>query len=212
MIRPGNSDTHIRPDFHILAWPDRFVCAQDFAVETMIRILNTTTLKKDVLTQIETTLKEDFMHEISSQEGTSENPHQLLAHIFNNFDRKSEENYMKALTEKIPDDAERIQSYMFTFDDLAKLDNRSMQKIIAELDSNLLLLATKSAKDDLKELIFNNMSERAKKLLEEDLASMGGVRVKEIDEARSAVVKLAKQLEADGAIVLPSNDPDQVLV
>ena len=102
---------------------------------------------------------------------------------------------------------------MFTFEDLSKVDPTSIQTIIRAVDKDKLPLALKGASDTLKDLFFANMSERAAKIMKEDMASMGPVRLKEVEESQQYIVNVAKDLEARGEIVLSkgNNAEDQMI-
>ena len=139
--------------------------------------------------------------------------HELMAEIFNGLDRAVETRIMQSLEETAPDAAETIRSLMFTFEDLSKVDPTSIQTIIRAVDKDKLPLALKGATDALKDLFFSNMSERAAKIMKEDMASMGPVRLKEVEESQQYIVNVAKDLEGRGEIVLAkgNNAEDQMV-
>src|SRR5690606_6558244 len=124
--------------------------------------------------------------------------HELMAEIFNNLDRSVEGRIMGQLEQSAPDSAEKIRSLMFTFEDLGKLDGASIQTIIRAVDKEKLPIAVKGATDTLKDLFFGNMSERAAKIMKEDMGSMGPVRLKDVEEAQQNIVNVAKDLESRG--------------
>ena len=119
---------------------------------------------------------------------------------------------MSALEEQNRDAAERIKALMFTFEDLNKLDPQGVQTLLRSVDKDKLGLALKGASESMRELFFSNMSERAGKILKEDMESMGPVRLKDVDEAQMAMVTVAKDLAAQGEIVITESKGDEELV
>ena len=104
-----------------------------------------------------------------------------------------------------------IDSMMFTFDDLVRLDGQGVQVLIRNVPKEQLLLALKGASENLRDLFFKNMSERAGKMFKEDLANIGPVRLREVDEAQAAVVVMAKDLAAQGQITLQEGREDEMV-
>ncbi len=171
-----------------------------FALEVIHRMLRMEAIQKDVLDDVEKTLRTEFMANLSRTQ--RRDSHELMAEIFNGLDRAVETRIMQSLEETAPDAAEKIRSLMFTFEDLSKVDPTSIQTIIRAVDKDKLPLALKGATDALKDLFFSNMSERAAKIMKEDMASMGPVRLKEVEESQQYIVNVAKDLEGRGEIVL----------
>jgi flagellar motor switch protein FliG len=101
---------------------------------------------------------------------------------------------------------------MFTFEDLGKLDPTSVQTLLRKFDKDKLSLTLKGASQSMRELFFSNMSERAGKILREDMETMGPVRLRDVDEAQMAMVVLAKALAASGDIMITENKGDDELV
>jgi flagellar motor switch protein FliG len=120
------------------------------------------------------------------------------------MERVTEGRFMEQLEKSAPDAAEKIRSLMFTFEDLGKLDQTAIQTLIRAVDKDKLPVALKGAAETLRELFFTNMSERASKIMKEDMASMGPVRLKDVEEAQQYIVNVAKDLEARGEIVIAS--------
>ena len=113
----------------------------------------------------------------------------MMAEIFNNFDRQTESRFITALEERNRESAERIRALMFTFEDLAKLDPGSIQTLLRDVEKDKLGLALKGASDGLRDVFFSNMSERAGKIMREDMEAMGPVRLKDVDEAQMRMVQ-----------------------
>lgn len=179
-------------------------------MEVISRMLSMEAVKKDVMDGIEKTLRMEFMNNLAKRQ--SRDSHELLAEIFNNFDRTAESKFMGLLEEKNADAAERVRALMFTFEDLAKIDGNGIQAVLRGVDKDKLAVAMKGASETIKELFFGNMSERAAKILKEDMSSMGPVRIKDVDEAQTYIVGIAKDLAARGEIVIASDNADEQLI
>ena len=134
-----------------------------------------------------------------------------MAEIFNNFDRQTETRFMTSLEEANREAAERIKTLMFTFDDLVRLDAGSAQTLLRNVDKDKLGIALKGASESLRELFFSGMSERAGKLLKEEMQAMGPVRLRDVDEAQSLLVNLAKDLAAKGEIILSKSRDEELI-
>lgn len=171
-----------------------------FALEVIHRMLRMEAIQKDVLDDVEKTLRAEFMANLAKT--TRRDSHELMAEIFNSLDRSIEGRIMKSLEDTAPDAAEKIRSLMFTFEDLSSVDPSAIQTIIRAVDKDKLPVALKGATDTLKDLFFSNMSERAAKIMKEDIASMGPVRLKDVEESQQYIVNVAKDLEGRGEIVL----------
>jgi flagellar motor switch protein FliG len=128
--------------------------------------------------------------------------HEVMADIFNNFDRATETRFMKVLEERDKEASDRIRALMFTFEDLKKLDGGGIQALMRVIDKEKLAIALKGASDEIKTLFFGNMSERAAKILREDMEGKGPVRIKDVDEAQMVIVTTAKDLAAKGEITI----------
>jgi flagellar motor switch protein FliG len=171
-----------------------------FAMEVVMRMLRMETVQKEILEDVEKTLRTEFMSNLARTSRVD--PHDVMSEIFNNFDRNTESRFMSALEERNKDSAEKIRSLMFTFDDLGRLDPGGVQTLLRGVDKTKLAVALKGSTESMRELFFANMSERASKLLKEDMASMGPVRLKDVDESQMYMVTIAKELANKGEILL----------
>ncbi len=183
---------------------------EDFAAECMLRMLAMEPVQRDILEKIETTLRTEFMSNLART--SKRDSHELMADIFNNFDRQTETRFFTALENKDRESAERVRALMFVFEDLGKLDTGGVQTLLRAVDKGDLALALKGASDTLRQLFFSNMSERGGKLLKEDMAAMGPVRLKDVDAAQMRLVAMAKELAARGEIVLSDGKADDELI
>jgi flagellar motor switch protein FliG len=182
----------------------------EFAYEVMERILLMDNVSREVLDSVEATLRNEFMKNLAAR--NKRDTHELLAEIFNNFDRANESKFLEMLEQRRQEDAEKIRAMMFTFDDLMKTDDRGIQTILREVDKDVLTKALKGTTEELREKFLANMSERAAKILQEDMQSMGPVRVKEVDEAQQAIVVVAKRLADAGEIVIIDEGGDDEFI
>ena len=183
---------------------------EEFAMEVILRMLRMEVVQKEVLDKVEQTLRVEFMSNLART--NRRDSHELMAEIFNNLDRNTETRFIASLEERNRDAAERIKALMFTFEDLVKLDPSGVQTLLRAVDKNKLGLALKGASDTLRDLFFSNMSERAGKLLREEMEGMGPVRLRDVDESQMQMVNIAKELAAKGEIMLADNKGDDELI
>jgi len=183
---------------------------EEFALEVVQRMLRMESVQKDILDKVEQTLRVEFMSNLART--AKRDSHEQMAEIFNNFDRQTESRFVTALEERNRDAAERIKALMFTFEDLAKLDPGSIQTLLRSVDKDKLGLALKGATDGLRDVFFSNMSERAGKILRDDMEAMGPVRLKDVDEAQMRMVNVAKDLANKGEIMIAGGSGEDELV
>ena len=183
---------------------------ENFAMEVITRMLRMETVQKDVLDDVERTLRTEFMTNLARS--TTRDSHESMAEIFNNFDRNTEERFFAGLDERNRESAEKIKALMFTFDDLIRADAAGIQMLLRQVEKDQLTVALKGASDEVKALFFQNMSERAGKMMKEDMEAMGAVRLRDVDEAQAAVVATAKALSDAGEIVLTSGGDDDEMI
>jgi flagellar motor switch protein FliG len=183
---------------------------EDFALECVQRMLRMEPVQREILDKIEQTLRNEFMSNLART--SKRDSHELMAEIFNNFDRQTESRFIAALEERNREAAERIRALMFVFEDLSKLDPGGVQTLLRAVEKDQLGLALKGASDALREMFFSNMSERAAKIMREDMESMGPVRLRDVDSAQMAMVQVAKDLAAKGEIMLAGSGGDDELI
>ena len=171
-----------------------------FAMEVIMRMLRMESVQKEILDDVERTLRTEFMSNLART--TRRDPHEAMAEIFNSLDRTTEGRFISALEERNRDSAERIKAMMFTFEDLGRLDPGSVQTLLRNVDKSKLAIALKGAPEPLRDLFFANMSERAGKLLREEIQALGPVKLRDVDEAQTYMVALAKELAAKDEIVI----------
>jgi flagellar motor switch protein FliG len=180
-----------------------------FAMEVVMRMLRMETVQKEVLDGVERTLRSEFMSNLARS--ARRDSHELMAEIFNNLDRAAETRFVNGLEERNRESAEKIKSLMFTFDDLQRLAAPAVQVLLRSVEKDRLPIALKGASDKIKDLFLTNMSERAGKMLRDDIAALGPVKLRDVDEAQATIVALAKELAAQGQIEIGGNNDDEVV-
>jgi flagellar motor switch protein FliG len=183
---------------------------ENFAMEVIMRMLRMEAVQKEVLDDVERTLRTEFFTNLARS--NRRDAHELIAEIFNSLDRSTETKFLTALEERNRDSAERVKSLMFTFDDLAKLDSGGMQAVLRNAEKDKLPIALKGASETMKDFFFSNMSERAGKLLKEEISGLGPVRLKDVEEAQGYIVSVAKDLAARGEIIIAEGNAEDELV
>ena len=183
---------------------------EDFALECVTRMLRMEPVQREILDKIEQTLRTEFMSNLART--SKRDSHEMMADIFNSFDRQTESRFIAALEERNRESAERIRALMFVFEDLSKLDPGGVQTLLRGVEKDQLGLALKGASDALREMFFSNMSERAAKIMREDMEGMGPVRLKDVDQAQMKMVQVAKDLAAKGEIMLAGAGGDDELI
>ena len=173
---------------------------ENFAMEVIMRMLRMESVQKEVLDGVERTLHTEFMSNLARTQ--RRDAHEMMADIFNSLDRNTKSRFMPALEERNRESAERIKALMFTFEDLVRIDSSGVQTLLRHVEKDKLALGLKGASDTVKDLFFKNMSERAGKMLREDMEALGPVRLREVDEAQSGIVALAKELANSNQIVI----------
>ncbi len=183
---------------------------EGFAVEVIHRMLRMEAVQKDVLEDVEKTLRSEFMTNLARTQ--RKDSHEMMADIFNSLDRSVETRFMENLEETLPESAEKIRSLMFTFEDLTQLDPSAIQTLIRAVDKDKLTKALKGGTESLRDLFFSNMSERAGKIMKEDMATMGPVRLRDVEEAQQYIVNITKDLEARGEIAISGGGEEDELI
>ena len=183
---------------------------EGFSLEVIHRMLRMEAVQKEVLEDVEKTLRLEFMANLSRTQ--RRDSHEMMAEIFNSLERNVETRIMDALEESIPESAERIRSLMFTFEDLEKLDPASIQTLIRAVDKDKLPIALKGTTESIRDLFFSNMSERAGKIMKEDMAAMGPIKLKDVEEAQQYIVNVTKDLEARGEVNIATGSEEDELI
>ncbi len=186
------------------------ILPEDVAVDVVSRMLKMDPVQKDVMDRLEQTLRTEFISNLARTR--RRDAHEVMAEIFNSFDRQTETRFMTALEDLNKEAAEQIKKLMFTFDDLSKLDNGAMQTLMRQVDKEKLAVALKGAGESVRQVFLSNMSQRAAKMLLDDMEALGPVRLKDVDDAQSMLVNLAKDLASKGEIMILKGGADEELV
>jgi flagellar motor switch protein FliG len=182
----------------------------DLSIEVVGRMLRLESVQKEALDHIENTLRTEFVSTLTQTR--RRDPHEMMAEIFNGFDRQTELRFLSALDASNQEAAERIRALMFTFEDLAKLDPAGLQTLVSQADKDTLARALKGASQSMREFFFGAMSQRASKVMQDDMEGLGPLRLKEVDEAQTKLVQLTKDLADKGEIVLSKGNAEDELV
>lgn len=182
----------------------------DVAIEVVNRMLRLESIQKEALEHIEETLRTEFIANLSMT--ARRDSHEMMAVVFNAFDRQTEHRFLSALDETNREAAKKIRALMFTFEDLAKLDPGSCQTLMRSVDRDVLAKALKGSSEPIKQFFLGNMSSRASKNLQDDMMALGPMRMKDVDEAQTRMVSVAKELADKGEIVIGKNRSEDELV
>jgi len=182
-----------------------------FAMEVILRMLRIEAVNREVIEDLERIIRDEFMASISG--ASCRDNHERIAEIFNSLPKEVGARFSTALSERNSESATRVRDLMFRFEDLGCLDPAGIQTLLRSADKGRLALALKGASTTLREMFVANMSERASKMMRDDIDAMGGARRKDVDEAQSAIVELTKGLADRGEIVLTTGaSDDDVLI
>ena len=165
----------------------------------------------DVLREVERVL-ERKLSTLASEDFTQAGGIDTVVEILNNVDRGTEKIIIEALEEEDPELAEEIKKRMFVFEDIVLLDDRSIQKVLREVDTQELAKALKGVDNEVQEKIFRNMSKRAASLLSEDMDFMGPIRLRDVEEAQQKIVNIIRKLEDAGEIVVARTGEEELVV
>ncbi len=183
----------------------------DMQSDTARRIALMDRASPDVISQIEREF-EKRLSSLVSEDFTMIGGIDSIVEIINQVDRGTEKNIMENLEIEDPELAEVIKKRMFVFEDITTLDNKSIQRVLREVDNHELAIALKGAGESVKQVIMSNISKRLAAMIEEDLEYMGPKRVKEIEEAQQKIVNIIRKLEDAGEIIISRGAGDEVVV
>jgi len=184
---------------------------EELQIEVIKRIALLERTSPDVIRDIEKNLERKlsgFVMQTFSQVGGVD----TAAEIMNSIDRTSERKIMEKLSYDSPELAEEIRRRMFVFEDIVKLDDRSVQILLREVETRDLALALKGASEEVKQKIFKNISKRAAQLLQDELEYMGPVRLKDVEEAQQKIINVIRRLEEAGEIVIARGGGEELIV
>ncbi len=179
--------------------------------EVVLRMANLEHVDPELIAEIDKVLKNQLSNTASVEQGTL-GVVQPVAEMLNVMDKNTETSIMSRLEEKDPLLAEEIRKLMFVFDDIIKIDDRGIQALLKEVANDKLLLALKTASEDIKNKVFKNLSQRAAEMLREDLSNMGPSRLSDVESAQQEIVNAARRLEAEGKILIARGGSEDAMV
>lgn len=183
----------------------------DVQAQVAMKIADMDTTNPEILSDIEKIVESKFSS-IMVQDFSQAGGIDTLANILNRADRSTERNVMDLLELENPTMAEQVRELMFVFEDIQSLDNKTVQRILREVNTKDLALALKGTKPEVRDKIFSNMSERAQQMLKDDMEFLGPVRAKDVQEVQSQICLTIKALEASGEIVLEMDEGEEELI
>lgn len=178
-------------------------------VARRIALMNGTS--PDVISEVETVL-EAKLSTTMSLDSTQTGGVDSVVKILNGVDRATEKSIIETLEQSDPELAEQIKQRMFTFEDIVLLDGRSIQRVIRDVESNDMQLALKVAGDEVKDIIFKNMSARMAETIKEEMEFMGPVRLRDVEDAQQRIVGVIRRLEEAGEIIIARGGGDEIVV
>ncbi|RAV22704.1 flagellar motor switch protein FliG [Paenibacillus contaminans] len=184
---------------------------QEKQAEVAKRIALMDSTSPDVVSQVERVLEQKLSATVT-QDYTSAGGIEAIVHILNGVDRGTERTILDALEIQDPELAEEIKKRMFVFEDIVSIDNRSIQRIIRDIENADLQLALKVASEEVREAIFRNMSKRMSETFREEMEYMGPVRLRDVEEAQTRIVSTIRRLEDAGEIIIARGGGDDIVV
>ncbi len=185
--------------------------APHIQAEVAIKLAEMNTINPEILAEVEKIVESKFSS-VVAQDFSKAGGIQTLANILNRTDRSTEKNVIDMLELRNAEIAESVRELMFVFEDIVKLDDKSVQRILREVDTRDIALSLKGTKEELKDKIFRNLSERAQAMLNEDMEYMGPVLAKDVQGTQGKIVGVIRQLEAEGEIVIARNSQEDELI
>ncbi|UHA75779.1 flagellar motor switch protein FliG [Paenibacillus sp. 481] len=165
----------------------------------------------EVINQVERVLEQKLSATVT-QDYTSAGGIESIVNILNGVDRGTERTILDSLEIQDPELAEEIKKRMFVFEDIVNIDNRSIQRIVRDIENNDLQLALKVASEEVREAIFRNMSKRMADTFKEEMEYMGPVRLRDVEEAQTRIVSTIRRLEEAGEIIIARGGGDDIIV
>lgn len=179
--------------------------------EVVLRVANLDYVSPELISQLDDVLKTE-LSTLGSIDTNQLGGVEPIADMLNLMDKNTEKNIMSRVEEKDPELAEEIRKLMFTFEDLMYVDDKGIQNLLREVDNGKLVIAMKTAPDEIKQKLFKNMSNRAATLLKEDLEALGPTKLSDVEKAQAEMVQKTKELEAQGkAFIARGSDGDSLV-
>ena len=184
---------------------------EPFQAEVVLRMANLEHVAPELIREVDRVLKEELSN-VGTTESASLGGVQPVAEMLNVMDKNTEKAIMARIEEKDPILAEEIRKLMFVFEDIIKIDDKGIQTLLKEVPNDKLLLALKTANEEIRNKIFKNISQRAAQLLKDDLANLGPSRLSDVESAQIEIVNVARRLEAEGRILIARGGSEDAMV
>lgn len=184
---------------------------QEMQADVARRIALMDSTSPEIISEVEQILERRLSATVM-QDYTQTDGIEAVVEVLNQVDRSTERTILDALEIQDPELAEEIKRRMFVFEDIVTLDHRAIQRVIREVDNNDLMLALKVASDEVKNIIFRNMSTRMAETFKEEMEYMGPIRLRDVEEAQSRIVAVIRRLEEAGEIVIARGGGDDIIV
>ncbi|MCD6317716.1 flagellar motor switch protein FliG [Candidatus Aerophobetes bacterium] len=185
---------------------------QELQPEIITRIINIGHISPEVIREVENVLRRELSSISKETKFLTVGGTRAAAEILNRVDRSAEKNILETLEKQNVELAEEVKKFMFVFEDILSIDDRSLQRVLREIDTKDLALALKGASRELREKFFKNMSSRAVETIKEDMEFMGPVRVRNVEEAQQKIVNIIRKLEEKGEIVGRGGKEEEIIV
>ncbi|RSL33166.1 flagellar motor switch protein FliG [Salibacterium salarium] len=184
---------------------------QEVQADVAKRIAVMDSTSPEIVNEVENILEQKLSATVT-QDYTEAGGIEAVVEVLNGVDRSTERTILDSLEIQDPELAEEIKKRMFVFEDIVTLDNRSIQRVIRDVENEDLQLSLKVASDEVKELVFNNMSQRMSDTFQEEMEFMGPVRLRDVEESQTRIVAVIRRLEEAGEIVIARGGGDDVIV
>lgn len=184
---------------------------QEMQADIAKRIATMDSTSPEVISEIEAVLERKLSSTVT-QDYTETGGIDAVVEVLNGVDRTTEKTILDALEIQDPELAEEIRKRMFVFEDIVTLDNRSIQRIVRDCENEDLILSLKVSSEEVKEILFRNMSQRMAESFQEEMEVMGPVRLKDVEEAQSRIVGIIRRLEESGEIIIARGGGDDIIV
>lgn len=185
--------------------------APDKQADVAKRIAQMDRTSPDVIKEVEKVL-ERKLASLVNQDYTIVGGVDSIVEILNTVDRGTEKHIMETLEIEEPELADEIRRKMFVFEDILSLDDKSIQRVLREVDNNELAVALKGSNEEVQTVIFNNLSKRLAAMIKEDMEYMGPVRMKDVEEAQQKIVNIIRKLEDSSEIIISRGGGDEIVV
>lgn len=186
------------------------IMPEETQTDILVRIAHLNNVKADVVDEVREVLRSTLrVSGINEEEVIGP---KSAADILNFVDRNNEERILTEIEEMYPDLAEQIRNLMFTFEDIKKIDDKGIQTILKEVPRDQLVMSLKTASEELSDLLYRNVSQRAAAMIQEDLEALGPVKVKDVEKAQQGIVDVVRRLEAEGKIIVGGGADDDAFV